>query len=258
LVGIVNGIDDAVWDPAHDKLIVANYDAERLEGKRLCKRTLQRELGLTESDDAMLVGVVSRLTHQKGLDLLVQALGMLGLGTGDAPPMQFAILGAGERELEQAFVDAAKRLPGVVAFRTGYDEPLAHRIVAGADVIAVPSRFEPCGLTQLYGLRYGTLPLVRRVGGLADTVADMADFGSPVGTGFVFERIGADALVQALQRAADCFRGAETWGAMMRRAMLQDVSWREPARQYATLYEEAVQGRRKGFATTSARSEAGR
>jgi starch synthase len=230
LSGIVNGIDDAVWNPATDRALAARYDARRPAGKAACKRALQREFKLTEAADAPLFGIVSRLTHQKGLDLLLDALPALLQAGG-----QIALLGTGDAAIEHAFRNAATALAGSVGVQIGYDESLAHRIVAGADLIVVPSRFEPCGLTQLYGLRYGTLPLVRRTGGLADTVTD-AD--APDGTGFVFEHADAGALSWTIGRAAQAFRDTPGWRRMMATAMAQDWSWRGPAAAYQALYRE--------------------
>jgi starch synthase len=233
--GIVNGIDDTVWNPAADPALPAHYDAARLDGKAACKAALQRELGLSAEPGAPLLGVVSRLTAQKGLDLLLSALPQW-LGAGG----QVALLGTGEPALEHAWRAAAEAAPGQVAARLGYDEALAHRIVAGADLIGVPSRFEPCGLTQLQGLRYGTLPLVHRVGGLADTVvdADEAALRDGRATGFAFSGASPEALAQAMRHALDGWRHPAAWRSLMRRAMSQDVSWRGPAAEYAALYRE--------------------
>jgi starch synthase len=237
LSGIVNGIDDAVWNPATDPGIAERYDATRLDGKAACKRALQAELGLAQRAEAPLLAVVSRLSPQKGLDLLLSALPQW-LGAGG----QVALLGSGEPALEHAWTAAAHAVPDAVAVRLGYDEALAHRIVAGADLIAVPSRFEPCGLTQLYGLRYGTLPLVHRTGGLADTVvdADEAALREDRATGFTFTGASADALAQAMRHALDGWRHPAAWKRVMRRAMAQDTSWRAPAARYAALYREAL------------------
>jgi starch synthase len=237
LSGIVNGIDDAVWNPATDPGIAERYDATRLDGKAACKRALQAELGLAQHAEAPLLAVVSRLSPQKGLDLLLSALPQW-LGAGG----QVALLGSGEPALEHAWAAAARAAPDAVAVRLGYDEALAHRIVAGADLIAVPSRFEPCGLTQLYGLRYGTLPLVHRTGGLADTVvdADEAALRGDRATGFAFTGASADALAQAMRHALDGWRHPAAWKRVMRRAMAQDTSWRAPAARYAALYREAL------------------
>jgi starch synthase len=235
VVGIVNGIDDAVWNPACDPAIAAGYDAARLDGKAACKRALQAEFGLAERADAPVLAVVSRLTAQKGLDLLLPALPQW-LGAGG----QLVLLGTGDAALEHAWRAAAQAAPEAVGVRIGYDEALAHRIVAGADLIGVPSRFEPCGLTQLYGLRYGTLPLVHRTGGLADTVvdADEAALREDRATGFVFGAATPEALAQAMRNALDGWKHPAAWRRVMRRAMAQDSSWRGPAARYADLYTE--------------------
>jgi starch synthase len=184
--------------------------------------------------------VVSRLTAQKGIDLLLAALPeMLPQG------VQLAVQGTGDPALEAAFRMAEQAHPGRVQVHVGYDEARAHRLVAGADVIAVPSRFEPCGLTQLYGLRYGTLPLVRRVGGLADTVTDAGESALAQGraTGFAFDAASPRALLQAAARALSLWRDPPTWQAMMRRGMGRPLSWRQPAQQYLALYHEALRAK---------------
>ncbi len=230
--GILNGIDDRVWDPARDDALVAAYDARQLDGKAACKRALQAELGLDVRADALLLVVVSRLTGQKGLDLLLAALPEL-----QAAGVQVAVQGTGEPALEAAFVMAQQAHPGRVQVHRGYDEARAHRLVAGADAIAVPSRFEPCGLTQLYGLRYGTLPVVRRVGGLADTVQDDGDDAAGQGTGFVFDAATPTALAQAVLRAARLHATApQAWRARMLRAMARPLGWRDAAAHYLDLY----------------------
>jgi len=236
LSGILNGVDTRVWNPATDTLIAQRYDLATLAGKRACKRALQAELGLP-SIDAPLFGIVSRLTHQKGIDLLLDALPELA--RLDA---QLAVLGSGDPALEAALQAAVAEFPTQVAVRIGYDEALSHRLVAGADLILVPSRFEPCGLTQMYGLRYGTLPLVRRCGGLADTVVDASEANRAAGraTGFVFERATGAALAEAIGRAAELYRDAPAWTRAMQVAMAQDVSWDKAAREYMALYRELV------------------
>jgi len=235
LSGILNGIDVDVWNPATDPAIAAHYDATQLAGKAACKAALQHELGLSATAGAPLLGVVSRLTAQKGLDLLLSTLPQW-LGAGG----QVALLGTGDPALEHAWRAAAEAAPGQVAARLGYDEALAHRIVAGADLIGVPSRFEPCGLTQLYGLRYGTLPLVHRVGGLADTVVDADEAALREGraTGFAFSGASPEALAQAMRHVLDGWKHPAAWRSLVRHAMAQDTSWRGPAAQYATLYRE--------------------
>ncbi|MBS0446361.1 MAG: glycogen synthase GlgA [Proteobacteria bacterium] len=232
--GILNGVDGKVWDPEHDVGLLARYTAKDLSGKARGKQTLQAELGLEQRADVPLFCVVSRLTSQKGLDLVLGALpGLLRQGG------QLGLQGTGDAALETAFQAAAQANPGRVAVRIGYDEAFAHRLIGGADAILVPSRFEPCGLTQLYGLRYGTLPVVRRVGGLADTVVDAGD-DNPANTGFAFDAATPAALEHALQRAIHAFRQPERWHRLMQRAMAQDFSWDGAARQYLTLYEEIV------------------
>ena len=229
--GILNGIDEAVWSPAADAAIAQRYDADRLAGKRACRQALQAALGLQADPDALLLTVVSRLTAQKGLDLVLAALPALV-----ADGVQFAVQGTGEPALEVAFQMAAQAHPGRVAVRIGYDEQRAHQLVAGADVIAVPSRFEPCGLTQMYGLRYGTPPVVRRVGGLADTVRD-GDADDR--TGFVFDAATPAAFEAAVRRAQALHRDAAAWQTVMRRGMAQELSWAGPAQAYLALYTQA-------------------
>ncbi|WP_088281399.1 glycogen synthase GlgA [Ideonella sp. A 288] len=225
VLGIVNGIDTQVWNPATDAALEHRYDAERLDGKRRCREALQRDWSLAPDPDALLVGVVSRLTGQKGIDLVLQALPDL-LAAG----MQLVVQGTGEAALESALRAAASAHPGRMALHLGYDEPRAHRLIAGADVICVPSRFEPCGLTQLYGMRYGTVPVVRQVGGLADTVRDGV-------TGITFGPARAYDLTQALQRAGALRREQpEAWAAMQAVGMAQDLSWHLPAIEYLRLY----------------------
>jgi starch synthase len=231
VVGIINGIDKAVWSPDVDGSIAALYDVDRLEGKRACRQVLQAAQGLDVDDQALILTVVSRLTSQKGLDLVLAALPSL-VREG----VQFAIQGTGEPALEAAFQMAELAHPGRVAVHIGYDEARAHQLVAGADVIAVPSRFEPCGLTQMYGLRYGTLPVVRRVGGLADTVADgIADRQ----TGFMFDAATPTAFEACVRRALALRRNPKSWQQVMRRGMTLDLSWEGPARDYLALYGEA-------------------
>ena len=235
--GILNGIDGSVWNPQHDSALAATYSAADLAGKARCKADLQAGLGLEPNAAAPLFGVVSRLTSQKGLDLVLAVLPEL-LARGG----QLALQGSGDAALEAAFRAAAAANPGRVAVRIGYDEGFAHRLIAGSDVMLVPSRFEPCGLTQMYGLRYGTLPLVRRVGGLADTVVDATDAALAQGsaTGFVFDAAAPAALAEALQRAIGLFSRPERWTAVMQRAMAQDCSWHGSARLYMALYESLL------------------
>jgi starch synthase len=232
LSGILNGVDYAVWNP-RDPLIARPYGADTLDDKLASKQALQDELGLPRSDDAPLFVVVSRLFAQKGMDLLLEALPAL-LGAG----AQLAVLGSGDAELEAGFREAARAHPGRVAAYIGYDEAMAHRFIAGGDVLLAPSRFEPCGLTQLYALRYGTLPLVRRVGGLADTVVDAnaQTLLSDSASGFVFVDATAKALGARLTEACALYRQRDSWRQIQRRAMAQDYSWDDSAANYAGLY----------------------
>ncbi len=234
--GILNGVDGEIWDPARDAALAAGYSAAEPGGKVLCKAALQAEAGLESDAAAPLFGIVSRLTAQKGLDLVLGALPALLQAGG-----QLLVLGSGDPDLEAALRDAARARPGRVAVRIGYDEAFAHRAIAGADVILVPSRFEPCGLTQLYGLRYGTLPLVRRVGGLADTVVDASD--AERATGFAFDAATPEALAQALARASALYDQPAAWRRMMLRAMAQDFSWDAAAAAYLALYAEIAPAR---------------
>ena len=233
LSGIVNGIDDTVWDPATDPHIAHHYSVHKLPAKAANKTALQHELGLHVRPDAPLVCVISRLSWQKGLDLLLGALPRLLAAGG-----QLALLGSGDRDLEAGFRHAAVSHPGRVAAVVGYDEPLAHRLQAGSDAVLMPSRFEPCGLSQLYGLRYGTLPVVARVGGLADTVIDAneAALRDGVATGFQFSPVDTDSLAVALERVCDLYPDRTAWQRVQRRAMSRDVGWATAARSYVALY----------------------
>lgn len=237
LRGILNGVDETVWNPAADPAIAQGYDAAHPAGKAACKAALQTELGLAPAADAPLIGLVSRLTQQKGVDLMLSALPSL-----IADGAQFALLGSGDARIETGLRALTQQHSDRVAVRFGYDEALAHRIIAGADMIAVPSRFEPCGLTQLYGLRYGTLPLVRRVGGLADTVVDATEqaLADDTATGFAFDAADAPGLRGAARRALALYRDRPRWQQVMRRAMAQKFSWNEAAEKYVAVYRELV------------------
>lgn len=237
LVGILNGVDYSVWNPATDASIAAHYSAGHMSGKLRCKTALQARLKLAEKHDAPVFGVVSRLTEQKGLDLLLGALPEIVARGG-----QLVVLGTGDASLEQGFTRAARQHPEAVAVELGFDETLAHMIVAGADVIAVPSRFEPCGLTQLYALAYGALPLVHRVGGLADTVVDasLENLADGLATGFVFERFEPDALKAAIRRAFALHARNHDWRDTRERAMQQDFGWAASAQRYLALYREML------------------
>ena len=232
LSGILNGVDYAVWDPSGAK-IASPYSVEKPDGKKLCKRALQFEFGLGTDARGPLFAVVSRLTTQKGMDLLLAALPDL-LREG----AQLIVLGTGDGDLEAGFRYAASVNPENVAVHIGYDESMSHRFMAGADILLVPSRFEPCGLTQLYALRYGTLPLVRRVGGLADTVVDVSaeNLAADKATGFVFDDATRQALGARIKDACDFYANKAGWAQVQQRAMRQDFSWDDSARHYEELY----------------------
>ncbi len=232
LSGILNGVDYEIWNP-NDSAIGKSYSAANIKGKKDCKLSLQAELGLSNKAEGPLFAVVSRLTSQKGMDLLLAALPDL-LNEG----IQLAVLGTGDENLEAGFRRAAVDNPGMVAVHIGYDEVMSHRFMAGADVFLVPSRFEPCGLTQLYALRYGTLPLVRRVGGLADTVFDVTpeNLQAEKATGFVFDAATLPELLKCVRKACALYSDATTWLRVQRRAMVQDFSWDDSAANYESLY----------------------
>ncbi|ORM64806.1 glycogen synthase GlgA [Pantoea rodasii] len=237
LSGILNGVDPGIWDPAHDLLLTARYDRETLESKAENKRQLQIAMGLKVDDKVPVFCVISRLTKQKGLDLVLEALpGLLAQGG------QLVLLGQGDAELQQGFLAAAAEHPGSVGVQIGYHEAFSHRIVGGADVIMVPSRFEPCGLTQLYGLKYGTLPLVRRTGGLADTVQDssLENLADGVASGFSFEDSNAWSLLRAIRRAFVLWSCPSLWRYVQRQAMGMDFSWQVAAQAYRDLYQRLL------------------
>ncbi len=235
--GILNGVDGAVWNPQTDRAIAANYSARNMSGKAQCKAAYQKAMGLTVDAKRPLFAIVSRLTPQKGLDLVLACLpDLLAAGA------QLAVQGSGDAALETPFAAAAAAHPGRVAVRIGYDEALAHQMVAGADVMMVPSRFEPCGLTQLYALRYGTVPLVRNVGGLADTVVNTSNdtLRNQTATGFMFDAAHASALSGAVAQAIKAYAQPKIWQQMVQQGMNQDFSWAHAAQAYLELYQEAM------------------
>ena len=240
LTGILNGIDTRIWNPGDDEYLTARYDAGHLEKKAANKAALQQQLGLDQRSDMPLLGLVSRLTWQKGIDLLpLLEAELIGL------PVQLAVLGGGETELERALIRMSDDHPGQIAVKIGFDEGLAHRIEAGADAFLMPSRFEPCGLNQMYSLRYGTPPIVRATGGLADTVVDCdpASLGrrqAHSANGFVFRDASAGSLLVALRRAAAAWHEPPLWRQLQRNGMAQDWSWAKSAAQYAKLYRQLV------------------
>jgi len=232
--GIINGIDLDAWNPATDTNLTVNYTSRSLKRKQKNRTALETKFGLSPKPSAPLFCVVSRLTSQKGLDLLLEVLPDLVARGG-----QLALLGSGDGDLEQGFRDAAERYTGDVGVIIGYDEALSHLMQGGSDAILVPSRFEPCGLTQLYGLRYGTLPVVARTGGLADTVvdADKAAIKTKRATGIQFEPVTAERLRDAVHRTCDLFERPDVWRSLVRNAMRYPVGWDQSAPAYLALYE---------------------
>jgi len=237
LRGILNGIDITEWNPATDARIIKRFSVTRLADRAADKAALQQRFGLPLRPDACLLGVVSRLSWQKGLDLLADNLPLI-VREG----MQLVLLGSGEQELQQHYRAAAAAHPGQIGVVIGYDEDLAHLIQAGSDALVVPSRFEPCGLTQLCALRYGAVPIVSRVGGLADTVTDTNDvtLTENIATGIQFAPVTSAALADALLRAHLLFHDKPVWQKLQTTGMGVDVSWRTPASQYAELYREVA------------------
>lgn len=233
LVGILNGIDNKVWNPAIDPYLERCYGVETLADKAINKRSLQAALGLELREDCPLVGIVGRLVEQKGLELILPVLNEIL-----ASPVQIAVLGTGDPVYERALKVVAAANPGNMAVVLAYDESLAHKIEAGADIFLMPSLFEPCGLNQLYSLRYGTLPLVRQVGGLADTVVDCSTqtLAAGTATGFVFQRPEASELLACLSRATSLWYDKDTWRQLQLTAMGQDFSWQQSAQRYQELY----------------------
>lgn len=242
LVGILNGVNYQEWDPRFDLQIPVNYGPEHPEDKRPNKAAVLRRLGLPEQPNTPLLMHTGRLEERRGSDLLLEIVPEL-----EALDVQLAVLGHGGSALENEWTQASRRFPDRVAAVIGADQALSHLLIAGADMIVVPSRVEPCGLHQLHGMRYGTVPIVRQTGGLGDTVHDCGDDPDPApdGTGFCFVEAHADALMEVLGRAANRIRDAsEFWTTLMRLAMTQDFGWRRSALRYQTLYALAIAGNR--------------
>ncbi len=237
LHGILNGVDYRVWDPSVDALIPARYTPDDLSGKRLCKRHLQQTFHLPQRSETPLIGMVTRLADQKGLDLVAEIVeALLAMG------VQFVLLGTGDPRYHALFQALTARRSDQVGVRLGFDNALAHQIEAGADLFLMPSRYEPSGLNQLYSLRYGTVPVVRKTGGLADSIVDCTPQTLAAGTanGFVFEAYDSQALREAVQRALRVYRDPASWRVVQQHGMRADFSWIRAARQYVRLYELAL------------------
>jgi starch synthase len=236
LVGILNGIDTREWDPARDRLIPQPYSADDLSGKTAAKEAVLQQYGLPSDADALkrpLIGMVSRMVDQKGFDLIAEVSEeLLHLDAS------FVVLGTGDARYQDLWMALAAEGPDRIGARIGFDEALAHLIEAGADLFLMPSRFEPCGLNQMYSMRYGTIPVVHAVGGLADTVTPK--------TGFVFTDYSPAALLEALTRALDCFGNRHRWLTLQRTGMAQDFSWDRSAKEYVKIYERALERTRRG------------
>jgi starch synthase len=229
LSGILNGINPIEWDPATDPHLPANYDWQSVgQGKPICKAVLQEELGLPVNPDVPMVGLIGRLADQKGIDLVAEVI-QRWVQTTD---VQWVILGTGEPKYHKLFEALVERFPQKVAARLEFSNPLAHRIEAGADMFLMPSRFEPCGLNQLYSLRYGTVPVVRATGGLADTIDEH--------NGFSFQEYSALALSETLARACDAYAQPEVWNKLVATGMGQDWSWTRSAEKYVKLYQTTI------------------
>ncbi len=239
LVGILNGADYSVWNPETDQFLPYRYSLKKLNGKQVCKAHLVKQLGIDASPKTPIIGMISRLVSQKGFDILIEAFERI-----IQMDYCFAILGLGDLKYHQALKDLEKRFPGKVSVTLAFDEELAHLIEAGSDIFLMPSRYEPCGLNQMYSMKYGTVPVVRATGGLADTVVDFDE--SSDSTGFVFKDYTANALVNALERARKVFDDKTAWEGLVRRGMSRDFSWDRSASQYESVYLQALQ---KGVAS---------
>jgi starch synthase len=244
LSGIINGIDTRIWNPGTDSYIEEKYNRKNIAGKKLNKHALQKKYTLPVNDDVLLLGLVSRLAEQKGIDMLLTVIPEL-----IKRPLQLVILGSGDKTYEEDLLKATTRFKQQIAVTIGYDESLAHLIEAGADVFLMPSRFEPCGLNQMYSQRYGTLPLVTPVGGLSDTVVNTTEetLKHETATGFVMDTLTAKALLTTIDQVLSYFQDKSIWSSIMKTAMKQDFSWEKSADQYTQLYQQAVRDNHKAI-----------
>lgn len=249
LRGIINGINVKEWNPATDKHLVKRYDGNHLKDKQPNKTDLLKEFGLPPLDGYLLLGSVGRLVEQKGVDLILGLINVI-----DQMPLQLVMLGSGAKPLEVALLRAAEKYPEQIAVKIGYNEGLAHRVEAGSDAFLMPSRFEPCGLNQLYSLRYGTLPIVHAVGGLGDTVTDTnpQTLRVKTATGFCFHEPTVEALINCTQRALDIYEQPKIWATVMKNAMARNVDWHTSADQYIQLYAELLAKKEPHIASLSA------
>ncbi|MCX8110441.1 MAG: glycogen synthase GlgA [Syntrophorhabdaceae bacterium] len=234
LYGIINGIDYEDWSPEKDNFLPANYSIEKLENKVVCKKALLKEFGLPYNSERPVIATISRLADQKGFDLIAAAMDeMFSLGA------QYIILGTGDRKYHELFTDLSKKYDGVFGVKIAYDNRLAHIIEAGADMFLMPSRYEPCGLNQLYSLKYGTVPIVRGVGGLEDTIIDYTN-NPKQGTGFKFYGYTKEEMLDTVKRAMTVYKDKTEWQSLVKRCMQEDFSWERSAREYIELYNKAI------------------
>jgi starch synthase len=232
LQGILNGVDYTEWNPETDKYIPKNYSIKDLSGKKVCREALLKEFKVQASEDTPIFGMVGRLCEQKGFDIVPKIAHVL-----DALSARLVVLGTGDRYVEELLKGVAARYPGKIAVKIAYDNRLAHLIEAGSDFFFMPSRFEPCGLNQMYSMKYGTIPVVHGTGGLKDTVVDISN---PNGTGIVFYGVTQKSAEEAIQRACELFKDQEKYGLVQKEAMSQDFSWDRSARAYIALYESLL------------------
>jgi starch synthase len=239
LYGILNGVDYEDWDPSHDPYLIARYDSKEISGKRKCKKDLLKEFHLPSSlENAPLLGMISRLADQKGFDLLMEILEELfGLDIG------FVLLGTGDQKYHDLFTQVAQKYPLKAGIRIAYDDRLAHKIEAGADFFLMPSKYEPCGLNQIYSLKYGTIPVVRATGGLDDTITHY-DPATRKGNGFKFSRYDAKEFLNTIKMAISFYSQPEHWRQLLRNAMIADFSWEKSAEAYLQLYRKALEKKR--------------
>src|SRR6266496_2513045 len=235
VIGILNGVAYEEWNPETDRFIAAHYSANDLTGKQECKRDLLAAAGLNAELNSPVIGIVSRFAAQKGFDLIGQIVDRLAL-----EDVLLIVLGSGDRLYEEMFLRLARRVPGKVSVRVAYDNSFAHKIEAGADMFLMPSRYEPSGLSQMYSLKYGTVPIVRATGGLDDTI-DPWDPRTKKGTGFKFQEYTGEALLRAIHQAMQLYRDRDSWQKLMRNGMAKDFSWRVSAREYVRVYERVRQ-----------------
>ena len=247
LFGVLNGVDYDVWNPETDKFLAANYGPENLAGKAVCKADLLAQYSLPRIQGAPLLGVVSRLADQKGFDILVPIIDDIM-----KEDFQLVLLGTGEEKYHKLFKKIARKYPDRVGVRFAFSNELAHKIEAGADIFLMPSRYEPCGLNQMYSLKYGTAPLVRATGGLEDTITDYADSPSSSGNGFKFAEHSSPALLEKLRQARGFYADGDRWKRIMRNGMACDFSWGASAKRYVELYQKAIDFRKAGEASRAA------